>query len=113
MRGCYVEVYECFQKAFNKADWPYIQFSADDAVACRVVTNEVHFIRASDFTAQPLRLRVPQIASAKLSPGKSPMLAAFVPEVKGQPASVRIYAPPPPDSQAGSASTCHSFIRST
>ena len=34
------KVYECFQKAFNKAEWPYIQFSADDSVACRVVTNE-------------------------------------------------------------------------
>ena len=74
-------VYNCFQKSFNKADWPYLQFSADDLVACRVVTNEVHFIRATDFAAQPLRLRVPQIATAKLSPGASPMLAAFVPEV--------------------------------
>ena len=27
--------------AFNKEDWPYLQFSADDAIACRAVTNEV------------------------------------------------------------------------
>lgn len=93
------KAYECFQKAFNKADWPYIQFSADDAMACRVVTNEAHFISAADFAAPPLRLRVPNLAAAKLSPGASPMLAAFVPEIKGQPGSVRVHAPPPPDSQ--------------
>lgn len=93
------KVYDVYQKTFNSADWPYLQFSADDSIACRVVTNEVHFIRSDDFTAQPLRLRIPQIATAKLSPGVSPMLAAFVPEVKGQPGSVRIYTPPPPDSQ--------------
>jgi len=92
-------VYECFQKSFNKVDWPYLQFSADDTIAARVVTNEAHFIRAADFAAQPLRLRVPQIAAAKLSPGAQPMLATFIPEVKGQPCSVRIYPPPPPDSQ--------------
>ena len=39
------KVYECFQKAFNKAEWPYIQFSADDSVACRVVTNEAGTLR--------------------------------------------------------------------
>lgn len=93
------KVYECYQKSFSKVDWPYIQFSADDSIACRVVTNEVHFIRSEDFSGQPLRLRIPQIASAKLSPGVSPMLAAFVPEVKGQPGSVRVYAPPPSDSE--------------
>ena len=80
--GSGAQVYACFQKSFQKAEWPYLQFSADDSIACRVVTNEVHFIRSADFAAQHLRLRVPQVAAAKLSPGASPMLAAFVPEVK-------------------------------
>jgi uncharacterized protein with WD repeat len=53
--GSGAQVYACFQKSFQKAEWPYLQFSADDSIACRVVTNEVHFIRSADFSAQHLR----------------------------------------------------------
>ena len=95
-----LKLYACFQKSFTKADWPYIQFSADDSIACRAVTNEVHFLRCSDFGAQALRLRVPRLVTAKLSPGHPATLATFVPEINGQPGSVCVYTPPPNDSDA-------------
>ena len=41
-------VFFCFQKTFNKNDWPTLQFSSDETVACRVVSNEVHFFCPSD-----------------------------------------------------------------
>ena len=63
------KLFSCFQKSFNKAEWPYIQFSDDDSIACRVVNNEVHFLRCCDFGAPACRLRVPNVAAAKLSPG--------------------------------------------
>jgi translation initiation factor 2A len=93
------KVYACFQKSFQSAFWPYLQFSDDDAVACRAVTNEVHFFRTDDFETRATRLRVPQIALGKLSPGPSPAVATFVPEKKGIPGSVSVFPPPPADSQ--------------
>jgi translation initiation factor 2A len=93
------KVYACFQKSFQSAFWPYLQFSDDDAVACRAVTNEVHFFRTDDFETRATRLRVPQIALGKLSPGPNPAVATFVPEKKGIPGSVSVFPPPPADSQ--------------
>jgi translation initiation factor 2A len=93
------KLYSCFQKSFNKSEWPYIQFSDDDSIACRVVNNEVHFLKCCDFVAPACRLRVPNVAAAKLSPGVVPTLAAFVPEIKGQPGSVRLYSPPSDNSE--------------
>lgn len=93
------KLFSCFQKSFNKAEWPYIQFSDDDSIACRVVNNEVHFLRCCDFGAPACRLRVPNVAAAKLSPGVIPTLAAYVPEIKGQPGNVRLYNPPSDNSE--------------
>ena len=39
-------------------------------------------------------MRVPHVSSHKISPGKLPTFVAFVPEMKGQPASVRLYGVP-------------------
>ena len=93
------KVYACFQKSFNSASWPYLQFSKDDSIACRAVSNEVHFFRTDKFEEQATRLKVPQIALGKLSPGASPSVATFVPEKKGIPGAVAIYSPPPAGSQ--------------
>jgi translation initiation factor 2A len=89
------KVYACFQKSFNSLSWPYLQFSADDKVACRAVSNEVHFFDTDKFDESAARLKVPQVALAKLSPGADPSVATFVPEKKGIPGSVCIYSPPP------------------
>jgi len=86
-----VMVFSCFQKTFNKNDWPTLQFSSDETVACRVVSNEVHFFCPSDLNPKHKRLRIPDVFSVKLSPGKQSKLVAFVPELRGQPGNVQLY----------------------
>ncbi|PPR87395.1 hypothetical protein GOBAR_AA33298 [Gossypium barbadense] len=103
-------VYEQFQKNMTKATWPSIQFSSDEAVACRLATNEIQFFDAADFSKGiSHRLRVPGVAAVELSRAPGSHVAAFVPESKdvrneqcssskahlqelGSPASVQIYA---------------------
>ena len=84
-------IFSCFQKIFNKNDWPTFQFTSDETVACRVVTNEVHFFRLSDLNPQPKRLRIPNVFSIKVSPGHLSKVIAFVPELKGLPGNVQLY----------------------
>ncbi|EOX95116.1 Eukaryotic translation initiation factor eIF2A family protein isoform 1 [Theobroma cacao] len=86
-------VYEQFQKNMTKATWPSIQFSSDEAVACRLATNEIQFFDAVDFSKGiSHRLRIPGVAAVELSKAPGSHVAAFVPESKGSPASVQIYA---------------------
>lgn len=88
------KVFGVAAKAYSKSTWPSLQFSDDDSVMLNQVTNEVHIYRSADWSAQPCRLRIPQVSAASLSPGESPVIAAFVPESKGQPANLRIHALP-------------------
>ncbi|XWS35331.1 hypothetical protein CRYUN_Cryun21dG0116800 [Craigia yunnanensis] len=86
-------VYQQFQKNMTKATWPSIRFSSDEAVACRLATNEIQFFDAADFSKGILhRLRIPGVAAVELSKVPGSHVAAFVPESKGSPASVQIYA---------------------
>ncbi|XP_021279516.1 eukaryotic translation initiation factor 2A isoform X2 [Herrania umbratica] len=86
-------VYQQFQKNMTKATWPSIQFSSDEAVACRLATNEIQFFDAADFSKGiSHRLRIPGVAAVELSKAPGSHVAAFVPESKGSPASVQIYA---------------------
>ena len=86
--------YDCFQKAFSKADWPTIQFSADDGIACRAVSNEVHFFFPPHFTTHHVRLRVEQVAKCKLSPCHHPVIASFAPTDQNQPGKVSLHGVP-------------------
>jgi translation initiation factor 2A len=88
-------VFSLAQKTFNRDRWPTLQWSDDEAVCMRSVTNEVQFYSPADFASGAARrLRVPSVSSASLSPGPNPVVAAFVPEAKGAPGSVRIFALP-------------------
>ncbi|XAR64590.1 hypothetical protein NMG60_11008329 [Bertholletia excelsa] len=85
-------VYHLSQKNMTKSTWPSIQFSSDEAVACRLATNEIQFFDAGDFSKGITnRLRVPGIAAVELSKNPGTHVATFVPESKGIPASVQIY----------------------
>ncbi|KAL3688850.1 hypothetical protein R1sor_015159 [Riccia sorocarpa] len=84
--------FQLFQKAMSKSNWPAIQFSDDETLACRLVTNEVHFYDGRDFQKGIIdKLRLPGIAGVQLSHAPGSHVAAYVPEAKGQPASARIY----------------------
>ncbi|KAF6161249.1 hypothetical protein GIB67_009136 [Kingdonia uniflora] len=86
-------VYNLFQKGMSKTTWPSIQFSSDEVVACRLATNEIQFFDGLDFSKGFVnRIRVPGIAAVELSKAPGSYVAAFVPESKGVPASVQIFA---------------------
>lgn len=62
---------------------PSIQFSADEAVACRLATNEIQFFDAKDFSKGIVyRLRIPGVAAMELSKSPGSHTAAFVTESK-------------------------------
>ncbi|KAM1392469.1 hypothetical protein ACFX2I_020041 [Malus domestica] len=86
-------VYHQHQKNMTKATWPSIKFSFDEAVACRLATNEIQFFDVGDFSKAFInRLRVPGVAALELSKAPGSHVAAFVPESKGIPASIQIFA---------------------
>jgi len=85
------------EKTYIRDKWPVLQWSEDESVLARAVTNEVQLYSAPrDFSSGSAsrRLRVTGVTTATLSPGATLHVAAFVPEGKGQPASIRIYALP-------------------
>lgn len=62
---------------------PSIQFSSDEAVACRLATNEIQFYDARDFSKGILRrLRIPGVAGIEISKFPGSHVAAFTPESK-------------------------------
>lgn len=62
---------------------PSILFSSDEAVACRLATNEVQFFDPSDFSKGFVsRLKVPGVAAVQLSNLPGSHVATFVPESK-------------------------------
>ncbi|XP_056171896.1 uncharacterized protein LOC115679300 isoform X2 [Syzygium oleosum] len=86
-------VYQLFQKNITKTTWPTIRFSSDEAVACRLATNEIQFFDGCDFSKGfNYRLRVPGVAAVELSKNPGSHVAAYVAESKGVPASVQIFA---------------------
>uniref|UniRef100_A0A803M5S5 Eukaryotic translation initiation factor 2A n=1 Tax=Chenopodium quinoa TaxID=63459 RepID=A0A803M5S5_CHEQI len=86
-------VYNFSQKNMSKTSWPSIRFSSDEAVACRLVTNEIQFFDSADLSKGFVsRLRVPGVAAFQLSKMPGSHVATFVPESKGVPANVQIFA---------------------
>ncbi|KAI4364294.1 hypothetical protein MLD38_020405 [Melastoma candidum] len=86
-------VYQLHQKNMTKSSWPSIRFSSDEAVACRLATNEIQLFDASSFSKGIThRVRIPGVAGVELSKAPGSHVATFVPESKGIPASVQIYA---------------------
>ncbi|CAG8496007.1 2317_t:CDS:10 [Paraglomus brasilianum] len=78
------------QKSQNK--WN-VQWTSDEAYFCRMVTNEVHFYDNARLSKGiHSKLRLENISDFALSPGRSPAIAAFIPEKRGSPAVVRIYS---------------------
>lgn len=62
---------------------PSVRFSSDEAVACRLATNEIQFFDPSDFSKGIIyRLRIPGVAAIELSKAPGSHVAAFVPEAK-------------------------------
>ncbi|OKL63051.1 Eukaryotic translation initiation factor 2A [Talaromyces atroroseus] len=71
-----------------------LQYTSDERYCARVVTNEVQFYKTHDLSNVWNKLRVEGVSDFALSPGKSQAIAVFVPERKGQPASVKVFVVP-------------------
>lgn len=87
------DVYRVFQKNMTKTTWPSIHFSSNENIACRLATNEIQFFDTGDFSKGiAYRIRIPGIAAVELSKAPGSFVAAFVPEAKGIPASIQLFA---------------------
>ncbi|KAL4906946.1 hypothetical protein BDW74DRAFT_189975 [Aspergillus multicolor] len=71
-----------------------IQYSADEKLCARVVTNEVQFYQSDNLSKVWNKLRVEGVADFALSPGQNSAVAVFIPERKGQPAAVKVFLVP-------------------
>ena len=81
----------------DKSQWPAIKWSTDEAIAYRLVTNEVHFFDGQKPTSMPdHKLRIEGVAQCSIMPGSGPeyTVASFVAEKKGAPAQMRLWKYP-------------------
>ncbi|KAJ2892438.1 putative eukaryotic translation initiation factor 2a protein [Zalerion maritima] len=83
--GCFVQK--------SQSGWN-LQYTADESLCARVVTNEVQFYDTQDLKTVWNKLRVEGVATFALCPGQAHAVAVFIPERKGQPASVKVYNVP-------------------
>ncbi|GAB5030602.1 eukaryotic translation initiation factor 2a [Nannochloropsis oceanica] len=100
------------QKAFRKPDWPTLQWIPDESLCFRGTTTEIQVYPGHDIGAGAIKkFSVPGggMGSIRLSPNAAAphRVACFFPEVKGKPASVRIYQYP----EFGVALTSKSFFK--
>lgn len=84
------------QKLFHFGLWPTIQWSDDESIASRFVTNTIHFFKGDALNIAPYaKLSVPGIAKFALSHGSAPYtIAAFIAGTKGAPGRIAAYKHP-------------------
>jgi translation initiation factor 2A len=80
----------------EKALWPALHWSVDEAIALRLVTNEVHcFNGLAPTPAAEHKLRIENVMQCSIEPTAAPHhIATFVPEKKGAPAVLRLWQHP-------------------
>ncbi|WPH04121.1 Hypothetical protein R9X50_00700600 [Acrodontium crateriforme] len=72
-----------------------LQYSADEQYCARCVTNEVQFFQSDNLSTVWNKLHIEGVSDFALAPGaNNHSIAVFVPERKGQPASVKIFRVP-------------------
>ncbi|KAL8793985.1 MAG: hypothetical protein Q9195_003391 [Heterodermia aff. obscurata] len=71
-----------------------LQYTFDEQYCARVVTNEVQFYECGDLSTVWNKLRIDGVSGFAISPGHNHCIAVFVPERKGQPATVKVFHVP-------------------
>ncbi|KAJ5766462.1 uncharacterized protein N7511_004078 [Penicillium nucicola] len=71
-----------------------LQYTADEKLCARTVTNEVQFYQSENLSNVWNKLRVEGVSDFALSPGQTQSIAVFIPERKGQPAAVKVFIVP-------------------
>ncbi|KAJ5594497.1 uncharacterized protein N7459_000705 [Penicillium hispanicum] len=84
-----------------------LQYTPDERLCARVVTNEVQFYQSENLSTVWNKLRVEGVVDFALSPGQTHSIAVFVPERKGQPAQVKVFIVP----QFGASVSQKSFFK--
>jgi len=90
------QILASFLQKILKDIWPPIRWTDDEVICGRLVSNEVHFYAGGTLSGPPIRiLKLAGITMFSFAPGPAPYkIAAFVPEKKNAPASVRVYEYP-------------------
>jgi translation initiation factor 2A len=85
-----------FQKTFHLDHWPSLQWSDDEAVAARSVSNTVHFFDGADLAAGPTsKLHIPGVTGFALSRGPAPhSVSCFVAGKSGSPGRISLFQHP-------------------
>ncbi|TVY54364.1 Eukaryotic translation initiation factor 2A [Lachnellula cervina] len=71
-----------------------LQYTFDENYCARAVTNEVQFYESSNLGTVWNKLRAEGVTDFAISPGNNQSVAVFIPERKGQPATVKIFNVP-------------------
>lgn len=71
-----------------------LQYTQDERYCARSVTNEIQFYQTNDLGTVWQKLRVEGVTDFALSPGEKNSVAVFIPERRGQPATVKVYNVP-------------------
>lgn len=71
-----------------------LQYTSDELYCARVVTNEVQFYESGNLRQVWNKLIAEGVSDFVVSPGKNHSVAIFIPERKGQPATVKLYTVP-------------------
>ncbi|OMJ22743.1 Eukaryotic translation initiation factor 2A [Smittium culicis] len=77
----------------SSASWQ-LQWPEDESFCAQLVTNNVHFFKptANMGTSSPdMKLNIEGIKAFSISPGLSPLVATFIPEIKNKPAAIRLF----------------------
>eukprot|EP01104_Vermistella_antarctica_P005946 TRINITY_DN16691_c0_g1_i1.p1 TRINITY_DN16691_c0_g1~~TRINITY_DN16691_c0_g1_i1.p1 ORF type:complete len:611 (-),score=160.63 TRINITY_DN16691_c0_g1_i1:98-1930(-) len=86
------------QKNFSRDTWPNIQFSSDEKISARAVSNEIQFFDgASGLKTNRVvkRIYLEGVTQFSISPSAAPYtISAFYPEKKGSPGSLKVYQYP-------------------
>ncbi|KAI1433789.1 translation initiation factor eIF-2A [Xylaria sp. CBS 124048] len=71
-----------------------LQYTSDEKFCARLVTNEVQFYSSNDLATVWNKLRAEGVTDFAFAPGNGYNVAIFIPERKGQPATVRVFNVP-------------------
>ncbi|KAI3601653.1 eukaryotic translation initiation factor 2a [Moniliophthora roreri] len=86
------ELFALFQKSQPSEGWD-LQYTTSESHAVRLVGQEIQVFRPAEWDKGVVdKLRVEGASGIRLSGGLNPSVAVFVPEKKGAPASVKVYA---------------------
>ncbi len=85
-----------FQKVFHKDFWPTVQWSDDESIAVRAVTNTLHFFPGDKLGQAPTsKIGIPGVTKCELSRGSAPYtVAVFISGAAGSPGKFALYRHP-------------------